>query len=518
VTKRTKRHCYFRFGNILLQKLAAYRAAEEEVMQKLLCIELQWKKTSMQLEFIRSVWQELDVEHQRLQDQILQVLLEKLRLAIAGIERVSKRAADEESTYRRKTTVIVQRSKYALLKESLDSAIDDLTSWQSNFDPTWFLIMRIISPVIDRKLAEQSDSRAATVMTTATHVRTAIKNDSNQPAKLFLDDSQLKKVTILDIQFSAAKKFQRAGSSAWYILDIVTLPEGASSRQMKSDIRELARKLMSADPTTFGLLTCKGVVIETGFDTNLVKSFDFLFTVPKDLHTPQCLRARLLEANIDHSLSNRLKIAKQLAKSVSYIHTYGFVHKYIRPETILLFQDSQSTLAAAYLLGFEKFRLVSGNTFKGGDTSWETNIYRHPQRQGTHPEEYYVMQHDIYSVGVCLLEIGLWESFVGYSKDLKPVPSSKVQLADDFNTPVMIKEKLVHVARNFLPAKMGDIYTHVVISCLTCLDPDNGDFGDEAEFQDQDGVLVAVRYIEKVLLFQFFLYHICLHTLRLYFI
>ena len=29
------------------------------------------------------------------------------------------------------------------------------------------------------------------------------------------------------------------------------------------------------------------------------------------------------------------------------------------------------------------------------------------ERQGVHPEEQLVMQHDIYSLGVCLLEIGL---------------------------------------------------------------------------------------------------------------
>ena len=32
------------------------------------------------------------------------------------------------------------------------------------------------------------------------------------------------------------------------------------------------------------------------------------------------------------------------------------------------------------------------------------------------------MQHDVYSLGVCLLEIGLWRSFVAYSSDSAPVP------------------------------------------------------------------------------------------------
>ena len=47
---------------------------------------------------------------------------------------------------------------------------------------------------------------------------------------------------------------------------------------------------------------------------------------------------------------------------------------------------------------------------------------------------------------------------------------------------------------------MGRVYTNVVISCLTCLDPQNQDFGDESEFMDEDGILVGVRYIEKVTL------------------
>jgi hypothetical protein len=45
---------------------------------------------------------------------------------------------------------------------------------------------------------------------------------------------------------------------------------------------------------------------------------------------------------------------------------------------------------------------------------------------------------------------------------------------------------------------MGTKYADIVETCLTCLDPDNTDFGDEREFQDADGILVGVRYIEKL--------------------
>lgn len=39
---------------------------------------------------------------------------------------------------------------------------------------------------------------------------------------------------------------------------------------------------------------------------------------------------------------------------------------------------------------------------------------------------------------------------------------------------------------------MGTKYSKVVETFLTCLDRDNADFGDEKEFQDEDGVASAL--------------------------
>jgi hypothetical protein len=61
-----------------------------------------------------------------------------------------------------------------------------------------------------------------------------------------------------------------------------------------------------------------------------------------------------------------------------------------------------------------------------------------------------------------------------------------------------IKRKLVALAETQLPGRMGRVYTSVVLSCLTCLDPNNEGFGDEKNFVDEDGILVGVRYIETV--------------------
>jgi len=43
-------------------------------------------------------------------------------------------------------------------------------------------------------------------------------------------------------------------------------------------------------------------------------------------------------------------------------------------------------------------------------------------------------------------------------------------------------------------------YSNVVVSYLSCLDGGGQGFGDESKFQDSDGVVIGVKYIERVLL------------------
>ncbi len=199
-------------------------------------------------------------------------------------------------------------------------------------------------------------------------------------------------------------------------------------------------------------------------------------------------------------------MARQLTTAVFYVHLYGFVHKNIRPETILSLgkTEDEALPHTAFLIGYQVVRDADGRTRPLADLKLEANIYRHPQRWGNEAE-YFVMQHDIYSLGVCLLEIGLWESFVAYDADgaarPSPVLLSRAGISlEALQDPRVLKEHFVELIRGaMLRAKMGNKYSKVVETCLTCLDKDNVDFGDEDEFLDEDRVVVGVRYIEKVL-------------------
>ena len=145
-----------------------------------------------------------------------------------------------------------------------------------------------------------------------------------------------------------------------------------------------------------------------------------------------------------------------------------------------------------------------------GDALWHENIYRHPTRQGVAPEDMYTMLHDVYSLGVCLLEVGLWSSFVQYAMgsngettilpgllEIAAVP----KMRDERKRAFELKRVLTELATARLPGCMGDKYTSLVISCLSCLDKSskfmNGDSASDTTLDD--GTDLGARYIQGIL-------------------
>ncbi|KAL8865397.1 MAG: hypothetical protein Q9174_006905, partial [Haloplaca sp. 1 TL-2023] len=150
-------------------------------------------------------------------------------------------------------------------------------------------------------------------------------------------------------------------------------------------------------------------------------------------------------------------------------------------------------------------RPEGANTNLTGDMVWDRNLYRHPSRQGLGPEEIYVMQHDVYSLGVCLLEIGIWQSLVIPGEPARPGYllriDEQLRMSNQLKAAKEIKGMLVTMAKSFLPSLMGLSYTEIVLSCLTCLDADATNlFANEKDLYDEDGILVSVVFIEKILI------------------
>lgn len=384
-----------------------------------------------------------------------------------------------------------KKAKYARQKGSFDEAIEDVESWlRLSFNPLWFAAIKTQTRHVEEALDHERKSRPGQgnrVIRPTMAVRNPLSDISS--ARVFLPPTKLASAKTTVIALSSVKSVKV--DDKWRLMD-------SASGLSRDTVRELAVRLKSAEPSTFGLLTCLGAVHDETTD-----EFSIIFRKPDNMSRPEMLRAKIMASDSIHSLSDRFRVATQLARAVFSVHAFDMVHKSIRQENIILFEDSDSTLVSAFLFGFGSLRRDEESTRLSSDTDWEKNIYRHPQRQGARLQDRYIMQHDIYSLGVCLLEIGLWSSFVEYTQDQRPTRSQTCSLSEeksssnDFDKANLIKSRLLALATTELPGKMGTKYAKIVKSCLTCLDLGNEDFDDEADFQE-DGDMTAVRYIEKV--------------------
>lgn len=543
--------------------------------ERITLVENCWTRTRLQVDFLQTLTPIIDPEHHRVLKDILRILATKLSSAVANLEDVLEKRDGYGVELRPGFLGFakgVRKGKYVFVKTTLDTLIRDLEDWQRLFDPSWFLIMRMSNPRIDEQLHQSRSQsrtslqpppgsaqlaspqafsptgaispsssptkqepgsssqqrrppnftlgtglhRAPEPLSLAKGIRTALRS-SGPPRSIFLPPDQLDYHQ--SIPYTNAKVARRG--NRWYIVESRTCRHEMQDLIM-DDIRDLATRLSRADPLIFGLLNCKGAIRVTDpGQPSRVLSFSLVFNIPDGMEIPRSLRQTLLlyprHSGAGPSVTRRVRMAQELAKSVSYVHTFKFVHKNINPESVLLLEDIESSHSATFLVGFDHFRSAGGATSLQGDGAWYRDIYRHPTRQGEYPEDSYRLQHDIYSLGICLLEVGLWESFVEYPSET-PCPGGPIS---DFMTRIRgpgvttqgsdmgtrgvlfeAKELMEHLAKEKLPQAMGEKYSQVVLSCLTCLDEEDDDFGGDTVQQaaiDPEGILVGVQFNELVL-------------------
>ncbi|CAG8149349.1 unnamed protein product [Penicillium salamii] len=373
----------------------------------------------------------------------------------------------------------------------------------NRFDPSWYLISRIAEPRVDIALENSAKGKASS-MPRLSEIRHAIQASSTQPPdalrSVFINPKLVETKTERIAETSTyLSRYPIGGRNV--LLDSTTSTGAASYAAGKAHIRDLARILSHADPMSFGLLKCEGVLER---NTNGDSHFQLIFEIPNGLDTPKTMRDLLITVSVC-SLSKRVQLATQLARSVMFVHTTGFVHKGIRPETILIFSQKDEDIGPSLLIGFEQVRRAEAQTSFLSDLEWERNLYRHPVRQGLWSEEMFTMQHDIYSLGVCLLELALRQTFVCLEGDITtPWAELDMNMVIDYKDArrreFAIKKKLVAIAKERLPHLVGDRYTSVVIACLCCLDKgdDNVFQMDDVGMKNKDGTTIGVRYIENV--------------------
>ncbi|RAH67838.1 uncharacterized protein BO66DRAFT_456616 [Aspergillus aculeatinus CBS 121060] len=493
-------------GLFLIEEYKSIKNVSIDYDERVVAIEATWTRVSQQLTLLKSIWYELNEEYRSLQERIIPILARKLENATSNLSKIHQKHNSQKAVIHG----AIARSRFVLfVNRSLNEAILDLQNWQGNFDPSWYLITRHIqNQSIDNALAKASSQTVgASPFTTAYRIRVILQEGEIQHIPILPSHEVLPAARRSVIRFT---QFQQVNNltitSLPCILDIFPFIPHVDPEELAPNVQSLASRLQSLDPFEFHVLKCRGVLKADDIQPDKTATpWTFIFDMPGALRNPRSLREHLLFPDVWRSLTDKLRMAKQLAISVSSVHSLGFVHKDIRPETILVFGDGIFPLRELFLGGFEAFRPAGGGSQRYGDLDWARNLYRHPDRQWLYHRADFIMQHDIYSLGICLLEIGLGESFVDYEDTENDdsgaggghvSPSSRCLKTKHLYT---ANRYFISLAQEQLPRHMGDIYARIVVSCLTCTDPENEDFGDERQCRDQNGVLIGVAYIEKVI-------------------
>ncbi|KAG5747908.1 hypothetical protein H9Q69_009900 [Fusarium xylarioides] len=198
--------------------------------------------------------------------------------------------------------------------------------------------------------------------------------------------------------------------------------------------------------------------------------------------------------NCQFSLGHRFFMAYALATTILNVHGSGWVHKNISSHGVTVFPIKTTVVSGSngkdfdhtpYLTGWGFARPELGGTELLQDFEVEPNFYRHPARQGN-PGSTFTKEHDIYALGVVLLEIGLW-------KTISELFAKQIRIAEDkqeLPPKETIRKWLLDLANKDLTQRMGKMYTSAVLVCLS------GGFGVESDDEHKTGLSVAFR--EKV--------------------
>lgn len=232
-------------------------------------------------------------------------------------------------------------------------------------------------------------------------------------------------------------------------------------------MRALVNVLQMPTTGSFGTLPCIKWTSESKQARHCL-----LFDLPEGYKGPPLsLREAILSSKRGKpTLGQRFAIAKIIVQALLKWHTSGWVHQSIASHNIVFLCKEGSAsvdFTKPFLCGFEYTRVVGfqSNERHPGHRKSEYDLYRHPDRQGdsmqTHKKE-----HDIYSLGLLLLEIGLWDTL----KAAFPVPPAKLRT-----------EILSHFSKRdqrggLVRFEMGAAYEQALQKCISgslCVDQDD---------------------------------------------
>jgi serine/threonine protein kinase len=195
-------------------------------------------------------------------------------------------------------------------------------------------------------------------------------------------------------------------------------------------------------------------------------AFGLVFQLPQHATALKTLKQLFTEVpaqavTLRPPLGNVFILAHSLANSVLQFHKANWLHKNISALNICFGRPANSAATADitqhYLIGFNHSRPDSPDAFTHGpNQDPEQKDYSHPEYLRNEVRFRYIF--DYYSLGLVLLELGLW-------RPLKSLASTMKNEEDQ--SPEALRSFLLKRYVPRLSVAMGSIYQGVVTRCLT---------------------------------------------------
>ncbi|KAI4096939.1 MAG: hypothetical protein LQ344_000742 [Seirophora lacunosa] len=233
------------------------------------------------------------------------------------------------------------------------------------------------------------------------------------------------------------------------------------------------------------------------------RSFGLAFHIPTDPgvtsdHVPEVVTLRSFiekHQKMRPSLEQRMLLARRLASALARVHKVGWLHKGISAYSIVFLINALSEplkhiIPSPYITGFNHSRPTNGFS---NQSPYPLPVldYRHPEYAQQHDGEVrYEPRFDYYSLGLVLLEIGLWRTLGRMTRD-------KESLAP--------RQLLAHILREHVPQLdfyVGSAYRDVVRRCLegeAVAEPDDDDNNMKFPGDDDGAVHLAPATVEEQL-------------------
>ena len=259
---------------------------------------------------------------------------------------------------------------------------------------------------------------------------------------------------------------------------------------LEARIKQLTRLLKEdSRPTSLLLPTCEGyvksspsefaILYQLPLNADPIKRPRTLFSMfPANLNSPK----RPNQLTILPTLEERYRLAKLLAEGMLVLHSISWVHKSFNSNNVVFFYNEDGfDISKPLMLGFGLGRSSerTAETVDFRHVASEFEIYQHPDLRADGHKRY-EKRYDIYSLGLVLLEIGLWQSIYYFKQ--------KDQDAQEF------RRKVRKVCETHLAHLMGKSYQRAVFSCI-----DDDEIWKESADYDDTATKVQEIFSWKVL-------------------